>query len=272
MTKANVPKAPLITKLCKQIEKEKGIKILFAVENGSRAWRMESEDSDYDVRFVYHHPMEKYISLSQPKDVIEKYYDQEGKPHAAQGCFIDIVGFDVFKYLRLLINSNPTAIEWLKSDIVYYGKQNLKFRDFAFKCFKKISLFYHYQSLCRQNYQKYIKSKTLVSYKKYLYALRGLVNATYVQKTGKVPPIDFTDTVKKADFLPKNIRDRILKIIELKKSGREKQIIDNIPMFDKYLESFLKQECKEIPKFDKKAVQILEKELKKLLFKSKQKN
>ncbi|MCK4670131.1 MAG: nucleotidyltransferase domain-containing protein [Nanoarchaeota archaeon] len=267
MTKANVPKTPLVKKLCKQIEKEKKVKILFAVENGSRAWRMESEDSDYDVRFVYYHPLEKYISLSQPKDVIEKFYDEKGKPHPAKGCFIDIVGFDVIKYLKLLINSNPTAIEWLKSDIVYHGKQTKVFQEFAFNHFKKISLFYHYQSLSRQNYQKYIKSKAHVSYKKYLYALRGLVNATYVQKTGKVPPIDFADTVKKAKFLPKTIRDRILKIIELKKSGREKQIIDNIPMLDKYIGSFLKKECKEVPAFDKKAVLMLEKELKKLLFK-----
>lgn len=273
MTRPNVPKSPLIRRLCKLIEKEDRIKILFAVENGSRAWRMESEDSDYDVRFVFHYPLEKYISLSRPKDVLERYYDQSGRPHPAAGCTIDIVGFDIFKYLKLLVNSNPTAIEWLKSDIVYHGRQNQKFKDFALKHFKKISLFYHYQSLCRQNYQKYIKSKAHVSYKKYLYALRGLVNATYVLKKGKVPPIDFAETVRKADFLPKTVRSRILKIIELKKGGKEKQIIDNIPLFDKHIESFLKKECKEMPKFDRKAVEMLDRELKRILLnKQKQKS
>lgn len=37
------------------IEKEHDIKILYAVESGSRAWGFPSEDSDYDVRFIYVH-------------------------------------------------------------------------------------------------------------------------------------------------------------------------------------------------------------------------
>ena len=50
-----------IKQICKNLEKEKKIKILFAIENGSRAWRMSSKDSDYDVRFVYFRPIEDYI-------------------------------------------------------------------------------------------------------------------------------------------------------------------------------------------------------------------
>ena len=36
-----------------RIEDEEHIKILLAVESGSRAWGFASPDSDYDVRFVY---------------------------------------------------------------------------------------------------------------------------------------------------------------------------------------------------------------------------
>ena len=38
-----------------EIEKEKSVKILYAVESGSRAWGFESTDSDYDIRFIYVH-------------------------------------------------------------------------------------------------------------------------------------------------------------------------------------------------------------------------
>ena len=37
----------------RRIEEAENIKILLAVESGSRAWGFASPDSDYDVRFVY---------------------------------------------------------------------------------------------------------------------------------------------------------------------------------------------------------------------------
>ena len=36
-----------------QVEAEASVKIIFAVESGSRAWGFPSQDSDYDVRFIY---------------------------------------------------------------------------------------------------------------------------------------------------------------------------------------------------------------------------
>ena len=68
----------MIKEACINLEKEKGIKILFAVENGSRAWRMHSSDSDYDVRFVFIRPVKDYIQIHKPQDVIYVAYDKEG--------------------------------------------------------------------------------------------------------------------------------------------------------------------------------------------------
>ena len=42
----------IITKLG-EIEQEKNVHILLAVESGSRAWGFASPDSDFDVRFIY---------------------------------------------------------------------------------------------------------------------------------------------------------------------------------------------------------------------------
>ena len=36
----------------RQVEAEKGVKVLFDCESGSRAWGFASPDSDYDIRFV----------------------------------------------------------------------------------------------------------------------------------------------------------------------------------------------------------------------------
>ena len=82
-----------IVKILKGIEKKNNIKILFAVESGSRAWGMESENSDYDVRFVYYRNKNKYLNLNLPAEVLTANFDKKCKPTKPEGCFIDIIGF-----------------------------------------------------------------------------------------------------------------------------------------------------------------------------------
>ena len=72
-----------------EIEKTEHVKILLAVESGSRAWGFASPDSDYDVRFIYIRPKEDYLKLNEPKDVIEWQLDE----------VLDINGWDIKKAL-----------------------------------------------------------------------------------------------------------------------------------------------------------------------------
>ena len=53
-----------------EIEKKEQVKVLFAVESGSRAWGFASPDSDYDVRFVYIRKQEDYLRLDGQRDEI----------------------------------------------------------------------------------------------------------------------------------------------------------------------------------------------------------
>ena len=46
----------------RRIEEAENIKILLAVESGSRAWGFASPDSDYDVRFIYIRRLDHYFS------------------------------------------------------------------------------------------------------------------------------------------------------------------------------------------------------------------
>ena len=99
----------LICSKLHEIEKENNVKILLAVESGSRAWGFASPDSDYDVRFIYVRPKEDYLRLENVRDVIELPIDD----------VLDINGWDLQKTLRLLYKSNPTLFEWFSSPIVY---------------------------------------------------------------------------------------------------------------------------------------------------------
>lgn len=175
-----------------------------------------------------------------------------------EGCYLDFCGFDIFKFSKMLSSSNPTVIEWLTSDIVYYEKRSQVWVDYATNHFNPIALYHHYRSMARQNYLKYLKSGTEVTYKKYLYAMRGLLNSKWVVYHKTVPPIDFTETInminpllKKAEFpklpvvkefVPVWVLKRLGDMICLKKMGKEKEIIENIVHIDGYIESFLKNE------------------------------
>ena len=61
----------LVPEKLREIENEYNVKVLLAVESGSRAWGFASPDSDFDVRFIYKRPRNEYLKLNQPRDVIE---------------------------------------------------------------------------------------------------------------------------------------------------------------------------------------------------------
>ena len=61
-----------------EIENKENVRIIMAVESGSRAWGFASPDSDYDVRFVYVRNLEDYLKLEKTRDVIEWQLDATG--------------------------------------------------------------------------------------------------------------------------------------------------------------------------------------------------
>ena len=84
-----------------QLEKENNVSVIYACESGSRAWGFPSKDSDYDVRFVFVRPLQEYIQLTKPKEVISIAFDKNLKKSDPRGAVIDISGFDVLKYTKL---------------------------------------------------------------------------------------------------------------------------------------------------------------------------
>ena len=100
----------IILRELKKIEAQENVKIIMAIESGSRAWGFASPDSDYDVRFIYVRKEEDYLKLEKTRDVIEWKLDD----------VLDINGWDIKKALQLLHNSNPTVFEWCASPIVYW--------------------------------------------------------------------------------------------------------------------------------------------------------
>lgn len=147
----------------RSIEEKNNVKILYAVESGSRGWGFESKDSDFDVRFIYVHPIEWYLSVFEGSDIIEIPIDE----------VLDINGWDIKKALKLMYKSNAPLLEWLSSPIIY--KQNQEFikelKHLAEKYFSSISVTYHYINLAKKSFDG-LEGLNKIKIKKLFYVIR----------------------------------------------------------------------------------------------------
>src|SRR5277367_4761827 len=144
----------------RRIEQAYDVRVLYACESGSRAWGFASQDSDYDVRFLYVHSRDWYLSIEDRRDVIEEPISES----------LDISGWELRKALRLLRKSNPPLLEWLKSPVVYAedGTFLAGFRQLAAEYYSPVRCFAHYLHMASGNARQYLKGET-VCLKKYLY-------------------------------------------------------------------------------------------------------
>jgi predicted nucleotidyltransferase len=194
------------------IAEEEEVRILYACESGSRAWGFASQDSDYDVRFLYVRPIEAYLHLDTPRDVIERPITDE----------LDVSGWDIIKALRLLRKSNPPLLEWLFSPIIYLEETTIvnELRKLVRQTYSPSALFYHYRHMAEGNYRQYIQDKAEVPLKKYLYVLRPLAALLYLEQRQQVPPTSFLETLANV-HLDEVVRTNIHDLVERKMSGGE---------------------------------------------------
>ena len=163
-----------IKELLSNLEKEKNITILFAVESGSRAWGFASEDSDYDIRFIYkHNDLKWYISVNERDEQIDGFTNDRT---------LDWCGWDIKKALKYLRQSNPAMIEWLYSGVIYHdnGQFAKVCREAINQMHGSLSLMYHYRNMATSNFKQHIKENDKPRCKKYLYVIRPVAMLLYI--------------------------------------------------------------------------------------------
>jgi uncharacterized protein len=224
-----------ILTVLKQIEKDYEISILYACESGSRAWGFPSNDSDYDVRFIYVHKKEWYLSIDQRRDVLEVPKHDKLSIHVDK--LLDLNGWELTKALRLFRKSNPPLLEWLHSSIVYYQTSTAikRMNELESQVFSPVSGIHHYLKMAKGNYRDYLNREE-VKIKRYFNIFRPLLAAKWIEKHGVFPPIKFTELLE--DILPTGaIRDILDDIIKRKMAG---EVLDHTPrtqMINPYVEA-----------------------------------
>ena len=214
----------------KRAEAEHDVRIVYACESGSRAWRFASPDSDYDVRFLYAHDEDWYLSfdVERRRDVIEYPIVDE----------IDCGGWDVRKALYLFTRTNGALFEWLNSPINYIedGGFATALRKLAPDCFNPIALCYHYSHMARGNAREYLFGDQ-VRLKKYFYVLRPLLAIRYIEQGLGIPPVEFERLV--AAVAPQEIRPALAELLELKRVTPELGLGDPIREIGEFIEQDL---------------------------------
>jgi uncharacterized protein len=222
-----------IIEIIKQIEKDYEVKVLYACESGSRAWGFPSKDSDYDVRFIYVHKKNWYLSIDQRRDVIE--IPKNDPISIPIHELLDVSGWELTKALKLFRKSNPPLLEWLKSNIVYYqafstsGKMN----ELAINIFAPNSCIYHYLNMAKGNYRDYLQGQD-VKIKKYFYVLRPILAAKWIETYQTIPPIEFQSLVE--DLISEgNLKNLIDDLLRRKMAGEELNIERRINQINLFL-------------------------------------
>lgn len=213
----------ILDKLLEIEEKEK-VRVLYAVESGSRAWGVESPDSDYDVRFVYVRRREDYLKLEEQKDVIEWQLDE----------VLDINGWDLKKTLVQFHKGNATLFEWANSPIVYKTTEEWEAVYKSAKPYFSVkAALYHYYGTANSTFKQYLQEDE-VKYKKYVYALRPLLACKYIEEGHEIPPVKFEDLLKQS--LPEKLREEIKEMLVIKAESDEKDLKPKMPVIQEYIE------------------------------------
>src|ERR1044072_5216772 len=165
------------------VEADNGVRLLMAIESGSRARGFPSPDSDFDVRFFSVRLRDWYFSLVPGRDVIEHKIVDE----------IDLNGWDIRKALGLLLKSNAVVSEWMLSPIRYRADDPFvaKLAALADDLLNPRAIAFHYARSGKQAAERWLDGEDDVPVKKYFYALRPALAIRAIRLIpGERPPMN----------------------------------------------------------------------------------
>jgi predicted nucleotidyltransferase len=212
-----------------QLEQEEQVRILYACESGSRAWGFASTDSDYDVRFIYCHPTNWYLSINDQRDVLERPLENN----------IDLSGWDIRKALRLFRKSNPPLLEWLDSPILYQSRGRFaeRLKELLPQYYSPRACLQHYWHMAQGNFDKYLGGD-LISQKRYFYVLRPVLACKWIEASRGAVPMKFA-TLVNALLASGELKDTISALLPAKMQGLELDEAPKIPIIHSFLSTEL---------------------------------
>lgn len=188
------------------------VAIPFAVESGSRAWGFPSPDSDYDCRFVFVRARDDYLTPWPRRDVIETPLD----------ALLDVSGWELGKFVKLMLKGNAVAIEWLQSPIRYRDDEDFRaaLLDLADRYAARDAIRRHYLHLGEGQWRRF--SGETAPGKKLFYVLRPAAALRWLRlhSDARVAPMDFPTLLAQAEP-PADLTETVARLIKAKATTRE---------------------------------------------------
>ncbi len=214
---------------------ERDVVVLYACESGSRAWGFPSTDSDYDVRVIYVHPRDWYLSidLARRNDTIDPPITEN----------IDLHGWDLRKALGLFRTANPTLLDWLQSPIVYREEEAVmdRWRDLLPRYYTPRAAGHAYRGMAQSVAEQNLADEP-IQHKTYLYVLRALLAVRWAEQDRGPVPVAF-DRLVEATVEDDVLREAIDALVARKRAGRELDAGPRLPTLHDFVETELDRQA-----------------------------
>ena len=219
-----------ILDMLRKIESDNNIEIIFACDIGSRALGYSTENSDYDIRFIYIQHSKKYLTIDKNKfdDTIKVSKDN-----------LDFLGYDIKKALNFCLTSNTGLWNMVySSSIILETSLGNDIKNIAKKFFNKKTLIKQYTANAYSRYTKDILNKDTVKIKIYALILVKLALAIAISRD------DYNKaTILKANIAncfsvyPKDVSNVLESLIKIRLRGNE--YTQRIELIDNYIKYYI---------------------------------
>ncbi len=153
--------------------------LLFMSVSGAHLYGFPSPDSDVDLRGTFAAPLETVLGLNTPRETLEP-------KGIVGGVEVELVGYEIAKYLRLLIKPNGYVLEQILSLLVVLtSPAHTELQALAKESLSK-RLYFHYAGFAKGEWRDYQKPGVGKTVKRLLYLHRVLMTGILLLTEGVV--------------------------------------------------------------------------------------
>jgi predicted nucleotidyltransferase len=208
-----------IIEILHNLENRYNIKILLAVNYGSRCFGYSSTESDWDVRFIYVHRPEWYFSITKTEDVIEIMMEEYN---------LDIEGYELKKALSLLAKTNPNISDWLHAQDYYMLDESFlkAMQSFESHCYNTRHAMYHFYSISVKSNQHYLEKE--VTLKRFIHYMRGLLSCRWIELNECHPPVNVDRLIDATITDNEDVKEKAHHLLKMKRTckSHNMEIVD----------------------------------------------